>query len=59
MFSYSAQGPDYTLALISLSRRVAAAHAYFEAGETELAQKEIEEAMSVVKQLETTSLLVK
>lgn len=59
MFSYSAQGPDYTLALISLSRRVAAAHAYFEAGEAKLAQKEIVEAMTVVKQLDTPSLKVK
>ena len=58
MFEYRT-GPDYTLALISLSRRVAAAHAYFEAGETKLAQKELAEAMSVVKQLETTSLVVK
>lgn len=59
MFSYQATGPEHSLALISLTRRVSAAQAYFECGETKLAQKEIEEAMIIVKQLETTSFIVK
>jgi Tfp pilus assembly protein PilF len=58
MFEYRT-GPDYTLALLSLSRRVSAAHAYFESGETKLAQKEVADAMEIVKQLETTQIVVK
>jgi hypothetical protein len=58
MFEYKITGPDYSLAFSSLSRRVAAAHAYFESGETKLAQKEIVEAMAVIRQVEMARFTV-
>lgn len=57
MFEYRT-GPDYTLAFISLARRISAAHAYFESGEAEAAEHEIKQGMEVLHQLGCTALLV-
>lgn len=51
--------PDYSLAYAALARRVAAAHAYMGVGIPLAAAEELEHAMLVINQIETTAVIVR